>query len=357
MDKYQGKNLDRYQEEIKKAAAKGVKDLNLNGNITPSLPSYSKSHYAKSLPKSSGSYINSNGGINGRTQNMEALSNLPNSVQSSISVSAAAAKFENLQKLNQINVSNGNATKTPAHLIQNGNVQSDNNDRRKSTGPLMATMLPNTREPLGTNSLNKFISKSNSASSILQQLNNGNQIIRTTNPVSAASNGGVIADFAFGNSDNVSNNVNDKPNHVSNRVSPLTLNQCTNQPDQVTSSQVHQLAARFNQVVSASTMNGNHNQSQQKGVVVNSSNNSSRQSSVSPFPTTRVSPGPNTTTVQLSSTTLPSVVGITIDQTNQQYLSNGSQITNQNIRDQVIIKFSTKSRSNTVAFNFYEREN
>ena len=149
MDKYQGKNLDRYQEEIRKAAAKGVKDLNLNGNITPTLPTTSKSTYGKSLPKSSSKYMSSNGGISVTTQNTEAISNLSNSVQSSISVSAAAAKFENLQKLNQINISNGNGTKSTAALLQNDNIQKEDNDRRRSTGPVIATMLPNTRESFG----------------------------------------------------------------------------------------------------------------------------------------------------------------------------------------------------------------
>merc|ERR1719422_3032288 len=139
-------------------------------------------------------------------------------------------------------------------------------------------MLPNNREPHCTNSLNKFISKSNSASSVLQHLSNGNQIIRTTNSISAASSGGVIADFAFGNSDNVPNHIYDKPDNVVTRVSPLTLNHNTNQQEQISSSQVHQLAARFSQVVNANTLNGNHNPSQQKIVPIHNSNNSSRQS-------------------------------------------------------------------------------
>ena len=63
MDNYQGKNLDRYQEEIRKAAAKGVKDLNLNGNITPTLSH--GSHAGRTLPKSTGStsYATSNGNL------------------------------------------------------------------------------------------------------------------------------------------------------------------------------------------------------------------------------------------------------------------------------------------------------
>ena len=337
MDKYQGKNLDRYQEEIRKAAAKGVKDLNLNGNITPTLPTTSKSTYGKSLPKSSSKYMSSNGGISVTTQNTEAISNLSNSVQSSISVSAAAAKFENLQKLNQINISNGNGTKSTAALLQNDNIQKEDNDRRRSTGPVIATMLPNTRESLATNSLNKFISKSNSASSVLQHLTNGNQILRHSNPISAASSGGVIADFAFGNSDNIQNNVYDKANNVLNRVSPLTLNHNASQADQITSSQVHQLAARFNQVVNTSTMNGNHLPAQQKIVTTNSSNHSSRQSSVSPYPTTRISPSPNPVTLQLTSSSIPSVVGLSADQSNHTNLSNGSPVMNQNIREQVIL--------------------
>lgn len=323
MDKYQGKNLDRYQEEIKKAAAKGVKDLNLNGNITPTLPSNSKLQYGKSLSKPSSTYVSSNGGVAVRAQNMDGIPNLASSVQSTISVSAAAAKFENLQKLNQINISNGNVTRQTATSIQNGNNQKEDNDRRRSTGPVIATMLPNTQEQLGTNSLNKFISKSNSASSVLQHLNNGNQIIRATNSVSAASSGGVIADFAFGNSDNTSNNVYDTPDNVVNRVSPLTLDHNTNQQDQISSSQVHQLAARFSQVVNTNSLNGNHNQSQQKIAPTNSSNHSSRQSSVSPYLGTRVSPSPNPTTLKLTSTTSPSVVGLSADQVNHKNLSNG----------------------------------
>ena len=335
MDKYQGKNLDRYQEEIKKAAAKGLKDLNLNGNITPTLPSNSKSQYEKSLYKLSSTNMSSNGGIAVRAQNADSVPNITASVQSTISVSAAAAKFENMQKLNQINIPNGNVVRPTVSSIQNGNIQKEDNDRRRSTGPLIATMLPNTGEPHGTNSLNKFISKSNSASSVLQHLSNGAQIIRTTNSISAASSGGVIADFAFGNSDNVPNHIYDKPDNVVTRVSPLTLNHNTNQQEQISSSQVHQLAARFSQVVNTNTMNGNHNQSQQKIVPIHNSNNSSRQSSVSPYPTTRVSPSPNPTTLQLTSTTLPSVAGLSSDKVSNKNLTNG--FINQNIQNQVNI--------------------
>ena len=126
MDNYQGKNLDRYQEEIRKAAAKGVKDLNLNGNITPTLSH--GSHVGRTLPKSTGStsYATSNGNLATRTPN-PIVSSVSSSVQSGISVSAAAAKFESLQRLNQINASNINASKTQAEtLFQNEATQKDN---------------------------------------------------------------------------------------------------------------------------------------------------------------------------------------------------------------------------------------
>ena len=173
MDKYQGKNLDRYQEEIRRAAAKGVKDLNLNGSTTPTLTNNLGSHFGRTFPKtvSSTSYLTTNGSDSLKTQNSAVASSVSNSVRSSISVSAAAAKFESLQRLNQVNISNGNGTKSStSSLAQNDNIQTEGTGRRRSTGPIIATMLPITRETSSTSYSNKFISKSNSASSVLQHL-------------------------------------------------------------------------------------------------------------------------------------------------------------------------------------------
>jgi hypothetical protein len=325
MDKYQGKNLDRYQEEIRRAAAKGVKDLNLNGSTTPTLTNNLGSHFGRTFPKavSSTSYLTTNGNDSFKTQNSAVASNVSNTLRSSISVSAAAAKFESLQRLNQVNISNGNGTKTSTStLAQNDNIEKDATGRRRSTGPIIATMIPITRETSSTSYSNKFISKSNSASSVLQHLTNGNQIIRPASTISTVSNSGVIADFAFGSGENVQNNGNDTTSNILHRVSPLTLNNTKNYVDQ--NPQVHQLTARFNHVVNTNTLNLNQCPTQ-NALNTNSSAQSSRQSSTSPFPPARVSPCPSLT----SST-------ITNPQTHN--LSNGVSIINHNIREQAHTK-------------------
>ena len=101
MDRYQGKNLDRYQEEIRRAAAKGVKDLNLSGSLTPNMSATSASPVGRALPRklSSSSVGTSNSEVQGRNRNLSDT----NIGQTSISVSAAAARIEHLQRLNQIN--------------------------------------------------------------------------------------------------------------------------------------------------------------------------------------------------------------------------------------------------------------
>ena len=177
MDRYQGKNLDRYQEEIRRAAAKGVKDLNLNGNVTPTFSTITGPSYARSLPKtvSSSSISSANGNVPSRTK-IPIVTNPSTSVQSTISVSAAAARFESLQRINQINISNANGGRaSTTTLLQNDNVPKDGSGRRRSTGPILATMLPTTRDQQGNSYASKFISKSNSASSVFQQTTNGNQ--------------------------------------------------------------------------------------------------------------------------------------------------------------------------------------
>ena len=341
MDKYQGKNLDRYQEEIQRAAAKGVKDLNLNGSTTPSLTNSIGSHFWRTFPKgvSSTSYLTTNGSDSLKTHNPAVASSVSNSVRSSISVIAAAAKFESLQRLNQVNISNGNGTKTSTTtLAQNDNIQKPGNGRRRSTGPIIATMLPITRETSSTSYSNKFISKSNSASSVLQHLTNGNQIIRSTSTIPTVTNSGVIADFAFGSGDNLQNNGNDTTSNILHRVSPLTINNTKNHVEQ--NPQVHQSTDRFNQVVNTNTMNLNQCPNQ-NAVNANNSTQSSRQSSVSPFPPSRVSPCSSAVSLKATSTNL-SISGLTPDTTsssitNQQinHLTNGASIINHNIREQV----------------------
>ena len=343
MDKYQGKNLDRYQEEIQRAAAKGVKDLNLNGNITQNLSNHSGSHFGRTLPKtaSSSSYNATNGTNPLRTQS-PVVSSVSTTLHGSVSVSAAAAKFESLQRLNQMNISNGNGVKASlTTLSQNDDIQKEG--RRRSTGPVLATMLPLTREVSGNNGSDKFISKSNSASSVLQHLTNGNQILRSISTIPTGSSGGVIADFAFGNGDSAqNNNINTATSNILNRDSPLTLNNEMAYIDQNPSPQVHQLAARFNQVLNTNTMSSNQCQTQNI-VTTNNSNQSSRQSSVSPFPS-RVSPSPS---LKAASSGL-TLAGITADQanmilTNQHNLSNGNMsIINHNIREQANTMVSKK---------------
>ena len=342
MDRYQG-NLDRYQEEIRRAAAKGVKDLNLNGN-----PTISNSTSGRSLPKtvSSSSITSTNGNVPARTKS-PIVTSPSTSVQSSISVSAAAARFESLQRLNQINISNANGGRVSATtVLQNDNVPKDGSGRRRSTGPILATMLPTTREQQGSSYSNRFISKSNSASSVLQQTANGNQVIRSIvqptkssiSSISGTSCGGVIADFAFGNGDIAQNISNNTTSHVYNRVSPLTLNNNeTNDVDLNPLPQVQQLTARFNQV-----LNTNPNQCQiLNNANSNNSTQSSRQSSISPFPS-RVSPSPNAAQLKTAPSGLP-LTGFSTDQTNmvltnQRNLSNGISLPNHKIWEPTNIK-------------------
>ena len=332
MDNYQGKNLDRYQEEIRKAAAKGVKDLNLNGNITPTL-----SHAVRTLPKSTGStsYATSNGNLATRTQN-PIESSVSSSVQGGISVSAAAAKFESLQRLNQINAPNINASKTQTEtLFQHEPAQRDNTGRRKSTGPILATMIPMTRESATNHCSNKFISKSNSASSVLQPLTNGHTLLQSTNTMpGTSSSGGVIADFAFGNGGSVqgNNTNNNTSGGNSTRMSPLIVEH--RHVDQ-NPMPVHQLAARFNQVLNTNTKSPSQCETQ-KILGTNNSTQSSRQSSVSPFPS-RVSPSPNIITLNNG------LAGMALSGTStnnsdiiltSHNLSNGMSIMDHNTREQ-----------------------
>ena len=334
MDNYQGKNLDRYQEEIRKAAAKGVKDLNLNGNITPTLSH--GCHVGRTLPKSTGStsYATSNGNLATRTPN-PIVSSVSSSVQSGISVSAAAAKFESLQRLNQINASNINASKTQAEtLFQNEATQKDNTGRRKSTGPILATMIPMTRESATNHFSNNFISKSNSASSVLQPLTNGHTVLQSTNTMpGTSSSGGVIADFAFGNGGSVqSNNTNNNTSGNSTRMSPSIMEHSHVDQNPMP---VHQLAARFNQALNTNTKSPSQCEAQ-KVLGTNNSTQSSRQSSVSPFPS-RVSPSPNIMSLNNGPTGI-ALSGISTNNSDMiltsHNLSNGMSIMNHNTREQ-----------------------
>ena len=322
MDRYQGKNLDRYQEEIRRAAAKGVKDLNLSGSLTPNMSATSASPVGRALPRklSSSSVGTSNSEVQGRNRNLSDT----NIGQTSISVSAAAARIEHLQRLNQINISNVNGGRalTAPPPLQMENDPNDASERRRSTGPIMAAKMASIPQPSTTR----------------------NQLIRTpvnhtkntTSSLSSASCGGVIADFAFGNN-NIVENISNNSAHVGQRMSPLTLySNDTSTIEQNQLPQVQQLTAKFDHVLNSNTTNSNQRQ------ILNNGNNiastqSSRQSSVSPF-ASRVSPLPTAVTFQpgqtgivsgLSATQASMVLGNQQNSTNNIAISLANPITRQ----------------------------
>ena len=341
MDRYQGKNLNQYQEDIRRAAAKGVKDLNLSGgttsstNISPGFhSSSSQPAIGRSLPqKLSSSSISSTSNGNGKAQARTKSPIIIDNGPSSISVSAAAARIEHLQRVNQLNISNGNtsrlqpASTMPASRGENCSLADVGiSGRRQSAGPVAANALLATKEQ----NVTRFVSKSSSASSILQQGTNGSRLVRTlvhqptsnsTSSMPQAAAGGVIADFAFGNNKTTGSGGGgggggeNVMNVTAQRQSPLTtlnnnnnVGSATNSIDQNTLPQVQQITAKFNQAVVKTTGNNNPTPEQQwlisstNGNYIYNSNNSSstpslssRHSTASPYPapTSRVSPSPN----------------------------------------------------------------
>ena len=107
---YHGKTVDRYQDEIRKAAARSVRDLNLS--VDNALTSRSHQGLARKVSSSS-------------------LERGKSPVICNGSVSAAAAKIEQMQRYNQVN---GSATMVLQGLSNDAEV---NSGRRKSLGPVI----------------------------------------------------------------------------------------------------------------------------------------------------------------------------------------------------------------------------